>query len=228
MTTTVKDILIESLNRSNLVPRKRAVPADMLESAYRLFKGIIQKYNFANFISYTRKEIDVVPEDVVVGLVGLVGSDISSIATVSYKNSENSYTEMRFVAYEQFYSESDDYVYSWKYNDEGQVEIYFKKNFVANHKEVKVIYNSNTQYNLDDELHIPEIYIELFTAALTHKLAITYPRTDATQVALLKGELDEIEKQVKALVSSNKILTRDTATISNFSSFMSGDFIFGR
>lgn len=224
-TTTVKDILIESLNRSNLVPRKRSAPADMLESAYRLFKGIIQKYNFANFISYTRKEIDVVPEDAV---VGLDGSDISSIANVSYKNNENSYTEMRFVSYEQFYGEPDDYVYSWKYNDEGQIEIYFKKNFVASHKEVKVICNSNVQHNLDDELHIPEIYIELFTAALTHKLAITYPRTDPAQVTLLKGELDEIEKQVKALVSSNKILTRDTATISNFSSFISGDFIFGR
>lgn len=223
--TTIKDIIVESLARSNLVPRKRAVPADMLESAYRLLKGILQKYNFANFISYTRKEIDVIPTD---NVIGLDGSDITSIATVQYKNTSNSYTSLRFVSYEQFYSESDDYIYSWKYTDDGSIEIYLKPNFISTNKELKVIYNSNVDYTLDEELHVPSIYIELFTAALTHKLAITYPRTDATQVALLKGELDEIEKQVKALVSSNKILTRDTATISNFSSFMSGDFIFGR
>lgn len=223
--TTIKDIIVESLARSNLVPRKRAVPADMLESAYRLLKGILQKYNFANFISYTRKEIDVIPTD---NVIGLDGSDITSIATVQYKNTSNNYTSLRFVSYEQFYSESDDYIYSWKYTDDGSIEIYLKPNFISTNKELKVIYNSNVDYTLDEELHVPSIYIELFTAALTHKLAITYPRTDATQVALLKGELDEIEKQVKALVSSNKILTRDTATISNFSSFMSGDFIFGR
>lgn len=223
--TTIKDIIVESLARSNLVPRKRAVPADMLESAYRLLKGILQKYNFANFISYTRKEIDVIPTD---NVIGLDGSDITSIATVQYKNTSNNYTSLRFVSYEQFYSESDDYIYSWKYTDNGSIEIYLKPNFISTNKELKVIYNSNVDYTLDEELHVPSIYIELFTAALTHKLAITYPRTDPAQVTLLKGELDEIEKQVKALVSSNKILTRDTATISNFSSFMSGDFIFGR
>lgn len=225
MTVTVKDILIEALNRSNLVPRKRSVEASMLESAYRLFKGILQKYNFSNFISYTRKEIDVIPTD---NVIGLDGSDITSIATVQYKNTTNNYSSLRFVSYEQFYSENDDYIYSWKYTDNGSIEIYLKPNFISSNKELKVIYNSNMDYSLDDDLHVPEIYKELFTAALTYKLAVTYPRTDATQVQLLKSELDDLEKQVKSMVSSNKILTRDTATVSNFSSFMSGDFIFGR
>lgn len=220
---TCKDILIEALNRSNLVPRKRAVPADMLESAYRLFKGILQKYNFANFISYTRKELDVFPTD---DIVGLDGEEINSIATVQYKVNENEWNEMRYVSYEQFYGESDTYVYTWKYTPENTIELYLKPNFISSNRLVKVIYNSNMDYSLDDDLHVPEIYKELFTAALTYKLAVTYPRTDATQVQLLKVELDELEKQVKSLVSSNKILTRDVNTCSNLSSFTSGNFIF--
>lgn len=220
---TLKEIIIESLARSNLVPRKRACPADLFEDAKHLLKGIIQKYNFSNYISYARKEIEVIPTETV---VGLDAEDINSIATVQYKLNDDVWEPLHFISYEQFYTENDTFAYTWKYTDEGTIEVYFKPSFISSNRHVKIIYNSNREFDTDKEIHIPEIYEELFTTALTYKLAVTKPRLDATQVAIIKDDLSDCESKVKALVSSNKIITRDVANISNQSAFMSGSFIF--
>lgn len=222
MATSVKNILIESLNRSNLVPRKRVAPADMLESAYRLFKGICQKYNFSNFISFARNDIEIIPTD---DKIELAVDNVNSISTIVYKHGID-YCELRFVSYEQFFQETDDYVYTWKYTIDNTIDIYLKPKFVAQNKTIKVIFNSELSYNLDDELHIPQVYEELFVCALAYKLSVVYPRTDSTQTQILKNELDEIEKIVKQNISSNKIITRDVCKQSNLSSFISGSFLF--
>lgn len=218
MMTTVKDILCESLSRSNLVPRKRSAPADMLESAFRLFKGILQRYNFANFISFARNEIEVIPTDEV---IELEIDDMNSISNVMEKHGDE-WIELRYVSFDQFYTENTDYIYSWKYTAHGTIQLYLGKNVKD---KIKVIFNKNLNYELDEELHVPEIYIELFTAALTYKLAVTFPRTDPAQVTLLKAELDDIEKTVNSMISSNKIITRSVTGISNMAAFKSGSFI---
>lgn len=223
MATTVKDILIEALNRSNLVPRKRAVPADMLQNAFQLFRGICQKYNFSNFISFARNDIEIIPTD---DKIELAVDNVNSISSIVYKHGKD-YYELRFVSYEQFFQEKDDYVYTWKYTTDNTIDIYLKPKFVVQSKTIKVIFNTELSYNLDEEIHIPQVYEELFTTALTYKLALTYPRMDANQVMLLKNELDDIEKVVKQNISSNKIITRDNSyQSSRMSSFMNGDFLF--
>lgn len=218
---TIKEILIEALSRTNLVPRKRACPADMLENAYRLLRGIIQKYNFSNFISFARDEIDIIPTDTKIEL-GI--ENINNIHSVSYKDG-NDWNELRFVAYEQFNSTNDDYVYTWKYTVDNTIQIILKPNFVNSNRTIKAIYTVELIYAIDDTIHIPAIYEELFLAALSYKLALTYPRMDPAQVQLLKIELDDIEKVVKQNISSNKILTRNTSSSSMLSDFISGRFI---
>lgn len=220
---TIKDIIIEALNRSNLVPRKRAVPADMLENGYRLLKGIITKYNFSNFISFARDNLEIIPTD---NVIELEIPSVTSISNIQYKVNDNETDELRFVAYEQFYSDNNPYTYTWKYTDQGTIQIFLKNSFLNSHRRIYVYFNKSLDYTLDEELRIPQIYIELFTAALTYNLAITYPRTDANQVSLLKTELDNIEKEIKSLISSNKILTRNSHSGSYLDSFMSGSFIF--
>lgn len=222
MATTVKEILIEGLVRSNLVPRKRAVPADMLQNAYRLFVGILQKYNFSNFISFARNDIEIHPTD---DKIELAIENINNISSIVYKDGID-YNELRFVAYEQFFQENSDYVYTWKYTDNNNIEIYLKPRFVAQNKTIKVIFNKELSYSLDDELSIPQVYEELFICSLTYKLALAFPRMDANQIAILKGELDDIEKTVKQNISSNKIITRNCSGNSMLSDFISGNFIF--
>lgn len=209
-----KEILIEALARANLVPRKRAVPSDMLESASRLLNGMIQKYNFSNFISFTRRSIDIDIDSTDIILED--EPDITSITNIKVED-----MALRFVAYESLGIDNDVYVYSWLYDSEGKIHLYFKDELV--NKKATVYCNTKLKYDIDDEIKIPEIYIELFTTALTYKLAVTYPRTDGNQVAILKSELDEVEKTVKSMISSNKILTR----ASNPASIISGSFIFG-
>ena len=53
---TVRSIIVEALNRSNLVSRRQSAPADMVESAYRLLKGIAGKYSNDNLLQFLGRQ----------------------------------------------------------------------------------------------------------------------------------------------------------------------------
>jgi len=54
---SVRSIIKEAVTRINLTPRKQAVPGDILESAYKLLKGIVNKYNYDNLLVWTQNSI---------------------------------------------------------------------------------------------------------------------------------------------------------------------------
>ena len=54
---SVREIIKEATVRINLVPRKQAIPGDILETAYRLLKGIVAKYNSDNLLNFTQNSI---------------------------------------------------------------------------------------------------------------------------------------------------------------------------
>lgn len=53
----VRSIIKEATSRINLVPRKQAVPGDILETAYQLLKGIVSKYNSDNLLNFTQNSV---------------------------------------------------------------------------------------------------------------------------------------------------------------------------
>jgi len=53
----VRSIIREAVTRINLTPRKQAISGDILETAYRLLKGIVAKYNSDNLLSFTQNSI---------------------------------------------------------------------------------------------------------------------------------------------------------------------------
>lgn len=53
----VREIIKEATSRINLVPRKQAVPGDILETAYQLLKGIVSKYNSDNLLNFTQNSV---------------------------------------------------------------------------------------------------------------------------------------------------------------------------
>ena len=53
----VRSIIREAVTRINLVPRKQAIPGDILETSYRLLRGIVSKYNYDNLLSFTQNSI---------------------------------------------------------------------------------------------------------------------------------------------------------------------------
>ena len=63
----VRTIITEACTRCNLVPRRQAVPGDIMENAYRLLKGIIAKYNYDNLLVWTQKSV-IVPKSTLIHL----------------------------------------------------------------------------------------------------------------------------------------------------------------
>lgn len=54
---SIRDIIKEACVRINLVPRKQAVPGDILENAFKLLKGVVDKYNKDNLLSWTQNSL---------------------------------------------------------------------------------------------------------------------------------------------------------------------------
>lgn len=50
----VREIIKEAVTRVNLVARRQAVPGDLVETAFRLLKGVVAKYNNDNLLSFTQ------------------------------------------------------------------------------------------------------------------------------------------------------------------------------
>lgn len=61
----IRTIITEACTRINLVPRRQAVPGDIVENAYRLLKGIVAKYNYDNLLAWTQKSV-IVPKSPVI------------------------------------------------------------------------------------------------------------------------------------------------------------------
>lgn len=61
----VRTIITEACTRCNLVPRRQAVPGDIVENAYRLLKGIVAKYNYDNLLVWTQKSV-IIPKSTLI------------------------------------------------------------------------------------------------------------------------------------------------------------------
>ena len=53
----VRELIKEATVRINLVPRRQAIPGDIMETAYNLLKGIVAKYNSDNLLNFTQNSI---------------------------------------------------------------------------------------------------------------------------------------------------------------------------
>jgi len=55
---TVRDVITEALARANLCSRRQEAPGKLVESAYRLLKGIAADYSSHNLLQFLRREVD--------------------------------------------------------------------------------------------------------------------------------------------------------------------------
>lgn len=139
-----------------------------------------------------------------------------------YVGDKDNWDDLKFVAYEDYYDYSNNYVYSVLPMDDEHVKLFLKTKF----KNVKVIYNEAFDFGPDDELNIPRQFISLFTSALVYDLACQFPRLGDTTVALLKQRLDELEENVRRSSSVNKFIGRDIDNYSHsYRDGLSGAFL---
>lgn len=242
---TVRSIIVEALDRSNLVSRRKTAPADMTETAFRLFRGIAGKYSNDNLLQFIMSECgsDLTKQDWCLGetdssapdeyeQLDIAAPKIQKIVRVFWRaknaNGLGSWVELLYAAPEDFdaYPNGSGVWTSQPINDL-QVKMHTKLLPDPN-TEFKVIYNRKWVIGLDDELRIPEQYVELFITALTHKLAATFPRLSTEQVNILKQELKEMEDNVRVSTRAVKYLSRKPVVrgISR-TAFMSGNMFVG-
>lgn len=237
---TVRSIIVESLNRSNIVSRRQSAPADMVETAYRLLKGIAGTYSNDNLLQFLISDVETTldKQEFVVGdidadhqeeyaVLDITAPNIQRINKVYWRSKEpqglGNYVELQFASPDDFFAyPSGSGVYTWQpIND---LQVMLKLRLLPDERtEIKITYNRKWDFNLDSELRIPEQYSELFITALTHKLATTFPRLSTEQVALLKKDLDDMIKNVKTSTRAVKYLSRKPSIPGvNRAAFLSG------
>jgi len=234
MSSTYRSIIVESCSRANIVPRKRAVPSDVFESANNLLKGVLEEYSNRNFITAYSNEVNFVPqnESFLVGEgpdVIVEANKIQTPKAILYKLTDNDWVPMNFIAYDQFYSAGyGNYAVSWQPTGKNQYKLYFKPIFVSQGRTCKLIYTCEMSYNDNDVINLPAPYIELLTRALAYKLSVALPRTDITKQQSLLKELTDLENMLQAANASKSIITRDSGNMGSLmSNFLGGSFITG-
>lgn len=289
----VREIIKEAVTRVNLVPRRQAIPGDLLENAYRLLKGVVNKYNYDNLLNFTQNsvivnnaeithlwdETDIVkgknnmyfdsvaqmeaytPDEedyenetwaMVKGIDNYVYivwqpslgvyawrgqlihqetlriqqmreymkmqhvqirdvAKINSIYLVTPKNTEYAeHYELKFVPaykFDNYYNDAS--VYTLIQKSEGEWLIQLKPNVAKQNYRLKINYNESLDFDLDDDLYIPDNYIELLIVALAHKLALEYPRLDETQMERLQLEVQTLVDNVRTPKAVTRMILRE-------------------
>lgn len=289
----VREIIKEAVTRVNLVPRRQAIPGDLLENAYRLLKGVVNKYNYDNLLNFTQNsvivnnaeithlwdETDIVkgknnmyfdsvaqmeaytPDEedyenetwaMVKGVdnyvyivwqpaIGVYAwhaqqihqetlriqqmreymkmqhvqirdvAKINSIYLVTPKNVEYAeHYELKFVPaykFDNYYNDAS--VYTLIQKSEGEWLIQLKPNVAKQNYRLKINYNESLDFDLDDDLYIPDNYIELLIVALAHKLALEYPRLDETQMERLQLEVQTLVDNVRTPKAVTRMILRE-------------------
>lgn len=237
---TVRSIIVEALDRANLVSRRRSAPAEMTETAFRLFKGIAGKYSNDNLLQFIMSEAgaNLTKQDYILGEtdgnapeayepVDVAAPKIQKVCCMFWRPKSveglGSWAEAVFVSPEEFDAyPNGSSVYTCQPINDLQVRLHTKL-LPDENIEWKVIYNRKWVIGLDDDLRIPEQYVELFITALTHKLAVVRPRLSQEQVNILKTELTEMENNVRVTTRAVKYVSRKpSARGVNRVSFLTG------
>lgn len=229
MAITVRSIIEESCARANLIQRKRAVPADIFTAAYNLFLGILSDYSNRNFITAYRDSVDFTPnfDTVLVGEgpdAEVSAPKIQKPVSAMYKIGDD-YNDLNFISFDQFFTTKATDIVSWQPVGANLWKLYFKPYFMSSGRNIKLVYNKEMRFEDNDEISLPNQYIELLTRALAYQLSISYPRADATKTAQLQTEMEKLEKFIMGDNSSNRIMTRDLYGQSLLGGFLGGTFL---
>ena len=277
---SVRELIKEATSRANIVPRRQAVPGNLVEIAFNHLKGIVSKYNNDNLLAFTQENITLPlkekihiydkndsllsPYDKVFNTVDELNGyqlseedvDNSTLAIVKeagyenkmwfamgvgtpsgpvyvwsqrnrpedpdyrlqkmidYSQMEHFYCpdvskintltmirmneqnipwtyELNFMPYDKFERcGPSDPVFTFVGKAEGEWIIQVKQLIVRQIGfKMKLNYNRALEFDIEDDLMVPDNYTELLITALTHKLALQFPRLDDAQMQRLENDL---------------------------------------
>lgn len=286
----VRTLIVEALNRANIVPRRQAAPGDKVEDGLKLLKGLTGRFNNDNFLAFTQCQADLpsvryihifdeddtgkgendmvfqtraqllaytpTEEDFENQVYGMAKDSTSTYFRVTRDGDGFGWFEVEHPdEYEQRYQQMkrycetyhirirevaklnslsvnrgntygmlklhfepragfDSYVanellWTWTEGAEGEWFIEVKQYVSANASKLRLDYNRALKFDLDTDLRIPDAYLELLIVALTHKLAVKYPRVDDAQMQRLENEVGVMLENVRTPKADARQVVRE-------------------
>lgn len=274
----VRTLIVEALNRANIVPRRQTAPGDKVENGLKLLQGIAGRYNNDNYLAFTQCSVDLPPyryihiydevdtqagdnnmyfpnrdlllayvpteEDFLNEVYGMakdatstyfrvikVGDNVQWFEVEHPDEFEQRYQQMKrycetyhvhvkevaklntlcvnrgnIYGMLQLHFEprasfdafvANELLWTWTEGAEGEWMIEVKTYVVSNSNKLRLNYNRALKFDLDSDLRIPDAYLELLTVALTHKLAVMYPRVDDAQMQRFENEVKVMLENVR-------------------------------
>lgn len=108
---------------------------------------------------------------------------------------------------------------------EGEWLIEVKPLVASSSVKLRLDYNRGFKVDMDTDIRIPDAYIELLTVALTHKLALKYPRLDDAQMSRLENEVKVMLDNVRSPKADVKLVKRE---MENDRGYTAHDVLAGR
>lgn len=104
----------------------------------------------------------------------------------------------------------NDLFYTYTPLAEGEWLIEVKPYVASGAVKLRLAYNVGFKVDIDTDIRIPDAYIELLTVALTHKLAVKYPRLDDAQMQRLEKEVGVMLDNVRTPKADTKTVKRES------------------
>lgn len=289
----VRDIIKEALSRANVVPRKQQANDAYVETALRLLKGIVSRYNNQSLLAFTQMKArlpaartihiynkedlfagenhrffgsieelqnplnipnaDDVAEGMKAMILGQPGTvyvatdsmpapiwqprpidefdvddqqmadyatarhvrikDVQKLCTLFINSSPSGLVEqlqLSFLPHEDFdRASAADYVWTSTEMAEGEFIIRTKSYTGNGIIGLGVTYNRGFKIDINDDIRIPDAYLELLIVALTYALATTYPRLDDAQMERLAKDLGIMENNVRTPKADTRMVKRE-------------------
>ena len=118
----------------------------------------------------------------------------------------------------------------WTFTEgaEGEWIIETKPYSLTSANKLRLDYNESIRIDLDTDLRVPDAYIELLTVALTHRLAVKYPRMDDSKIAQLAIDLQTMIDNVATPKADVKMVKRDSYDVNDYTywGIISGRYLY--
>jgi hypothetical protein len=121
--------------------------------------------------------------------------------------------ELHFVPYDKFdrYGPAEA-VFTFSEKAQGEWIILIKKNIaLMQGYGLRLNYNRALEFDENDDLMVPDSYIEMIITCLTHKLAVQFPRLDEAQMNRLELDMRSMLENVKTPKADTREVLRSTS-----------------
>lgn len=155
----------------------------------------------------------------------VICNNMERVVSVMYKSSLNKYEKLRFVPLSQFYTEDDDYIYCTTAAGENKVKLVVPDYIKG--RPLKIVYNTNMDFQKNDRLELPDNHIALVEVALTVAILRHDADSDPARLNNYLAQLKQIEDNIEATtVTERRIMRSNSGYDEDY--LRSGRFILSR